>query len=122
MASRTSARAVRAVRSTSAISAGCTLRGRAFDKAATGELGFEDDDGECVAEDVVQVAGDALAFGDGGEGDVFFLGGRRSLQSARFCSAKKMLPPPMTISRRKMAMKVLAQPDVEEASWRAWKR
>ena len=42
---------------------------------AAGELGFEDDDGECVAEDVVEVARDAFAFGDGGELLVFFLGG-----------------------------------------------
>ncbi len=47
--------------------------GVAFDEAP-GELGFEDDDGESVAEDVVEIAGDAFAFGDGGESDVFFLG------------------------------------------------
>ena len=38
----------------------------AFDQAS-GELGFEDDDGEGVAEDVVEIAGDAFAFGYGGE-------------------------------------------------------
>ena len=42
---------------------------------ASGEFGFEDDDGERVAEDVVEIAGDAFALGDGGELDVFFLGG-----------------------------------------------
>ena len=75
----------------------------AFDETA-GEFGFEDDDGEGVAEDVVQVAGDAFAFGDGGELFDLFLCAMRSLASARFCSAKKMLPPPM-IERRKIAMK-----------------
>ena len=73
MASRISASAVRAVVSTSAISVAARA-GIAGDEAA-GEFGFEDDDGEGVAKDVVEVAGDAFALGDGGEGDVFFKGG-----------------------------------------------
>jgi len=40
---------------------------------ASGELGFEDDDRERVAEDVVEVAGYALAFGYGGERLIFCL-------------------------------------------------
>ena len=40
-----------------------------------GKLGLEDDDGERVAEDVMKVAGDAFALGNGSEGDVFFKGG-----------------------------------------------
>ena len=76
--------------------------GVAFDEAA-GEFGFEDDDGESVAEDVVEIAGDAFAFGDA----------RRVARSlrwrcgvccrARFCWAKKKLPPPMR-KTRKIAM------------------
>ena len=51
---------------------GCTLW-VAFDEPA-GEFGLKDDDGEGVSENVVEVAGDAFAFGYGGEGYVLFLG------------------------------------------------
>ena len=44
---------------------GCALW-IAFDQAS-GEFGLEHDDGESVTEDVMQIAGDAFAFGDGGE-------------------------------------------------------
>ena len=74
------------------------LRGVCLDEAP-GELGFEDDDGERMAEDIMEVAGDAFAFRDGGEGDVLFWAAR-SRQSARFCWAKKMLPPPTTIAMK----------------------
>ena len=42
---------------------------------AAGEFGLEDDDGESVSEDVVEIAGDAFALGDGCELNIFFLGG-----------------------------------------------
>ena len=61
--------------------------GRAASDETAGELGFEDDDREGVAEDIVEVAGDALALGDGGELYVFGLGAaefwRRRAWSAR---------------------------------------
>ena len=72
MASRTSLRAVRR----SLFDVGDLLGGAlrvAFDEAS-GQFGFEDDDREGVAEDVVKVAGDAFAFGYSGEVEVFFLG------------------------------------------------
>jgi hypothetical protein len=39
---------------------------------AAGEFGLEDNDGERMAEDIMQVTGDAFALGHGGEGDVLF--------------------------------------------------
>ncbi len=49
------------------VSSGCGAVEFALEEAA-GELAFEDDDREGVAEDVVEVAGDSFALGDGGEG------------------------------------------------------
>ncbi len=49
-----------------------------------GELGFQRDDGERVAENIMQVAGDAFAFGDGGEVFDFFLGAHEFCAGAFF--------------------------------------
>ena len=88
MASRTSASAVRGGAFDVCDFGGCADRVgvRGMVEETAGELGFEDDDGERVAENVMQVAGDAFALGDGGEGYVFFLRGAEQAVGALLLS------------------------------------
>ncbi len=66
---------------------------------AAGELGFEDDDREGVAEDIVEVAGDALALGDGGELYIFRLGAAEFGVGALGCATKTLLMPTTTAKK-----------------------
>ncbi len=62
----------------------CVGRVRSLLEEAAGELGFEDDDGEGVAEDVVHVARDAFALGEGGEALDLVLGAEEAGAGAFF--------------------------------------